>query len=548
VHRSGHLDTFARDRLPRRDLWPDLLLDRPEFQYPERLNCVSVLLDRWIAEGAADRPCLISPIETWTYGELAERVDRIANVLVGALGMVPGARVLLRSANTPMFVAAYLAVMKAGGVAVATMPLLRAKELALPISVAEIRLALCDARLTQELEQARALAPGLERIVTFGGEESEGLEAMMAQASPSFAACDTASDDVCLLGFTSGTTGGPKATMHFHRDVLAIADGYGHHVLRANAEDRFIGSPPLAFTFGLGGLVVFPMAVGASSVLLEKAGPNELLEAIGRFGATILFTAPTAYRAMLGAHDGGDLSSLRLCVSAGETLPLPTFEAWKAATGIALMDGIGATEMLHIFIASPPEDIRPGATGRVVPGYEAKIVDAEGREAPRGAPGDLAVRGPTGCRYLNDARQTRYVRDGWNVTGDTFIQDADGYFWFQARSDDMIVSAGYNISGPEVEVSLATHPAVAECAVVAAPDAERGTIVKAFVVARPGFPSDEALARALQEHVKADIAPYKYPRAVEFRAELPKTPSGKIQRSVLRQQANAAANRQGSGA
>jgi 2-aminobenzoate-CoA ligase len=548
VHRSGHLDTFARDRLPPWELWPDLLLDRPEFQYPERLNCVSVLLDRWIAEGAADRPCLISPSESWTYGQLAERVDRIANVLVGPLGMVPGNRVLLRSANTPIFVAAYLAVMKAGGVVVATMPLLRAKELALPISVAEIRLALCDARLTQELEQARALVPGLERIVTFGGAAGEGLEAMMAQASPAFEACDTASDDVCLLGFTSGTTGGPKATMHFHRDVLAIADGYGRHVLRANAQDRFIGSPPLAFTFGLGGLVVFPMAVGASSVLLEKAGPNELLEAIGRFGATILFTAPTAYRAMLGARGGADLSSLRLCVSAGETLPLPTFEAWRAATGISLMDGIGATEMLHIFIASPPEDIRPGATGRVVPGYEAKIINVAGQEAPRGEPGDLAVRGPTGCRYLSDARQTRYVRDGWNITGDTFVQDADGYFWFQARSDDMIVSAGYNISGPEVEVSLATHPAVAECAVVAAPDMERGTIVKAFVVPRSGFLADDALARTLQEHVKADIAPYKYPRAIEFRAELPKTPSGKIQRSVLRIEAKAAASAEGSGA
>jgi 2-aminobenzoate-CoA ligase len=365
---------------------------------------------------------------------------------------------------------------------------------------------------------------------------------MMAQASPRFEACDTAADDVCLLGFTSGTTGGPKATMHFHRDVLAIADAYGRSVLRATAEDRFIGSPPLAFTFGLGGLVVFPMAVGASSVLIEKAGPNELLEAIGRFRASVLFTAPTAYRAMLGALRGADISSLRLCVSAGETLPLSTFEAWKSATGISLMDGIGATEMLHIFIGSTREEIRPGATGRVVPGYEARVVDAQGCEAPRGTPGDLAVRGPTGCRYLDDPRQTRYVRDGWNLTGDTFIQDEDGYFWFQARSDDMIISAGYNISGPEVEISLVGHAAVAECAVIGAPDPERGAIVKAFVVLRPGFEPDAALVRALQDHVKGDIAPYKYPRAIEFRAALPKTPSGKIQRSVLRMEAQAPAN------
>jgi len=545
VQRSGHLDTFTRDSLPPAPLWPDFLLDGPQFAYPERLNCVSALLDRWIAEGLGGRPCLIAPGGAWTYGELAERVNRIANVLVGRLGLVSGNRVLLRAANTPMLVAIYLAVMKAGGVAVATMPLLRAPELAQAIDAACIGLALCDARLLGELEAARELAPALTRIVAFGDGGEGSLEAMMALASPHFEACDTAADDVCLLGFTSGATGGPKATMHFHRDVLAIADSYGREVLRATAQDRFIGSPPLAFTFGLGGLVVFPMAVGASSVLIEKAGPAKLLEAIGRFRATILFTAPTAYRAMLGSLGEADLSSLRIGVSAGETLPLPTFEAWKAATGMSLMDGIGATEMLHIFIASPPEEIRPGATGRVVPGYEAKVIDAQGREAPRGTPGDLAVRGPTGCRYLNDSRQTRYVRNGWNFTGDTFIQDDDGYFWFQARSDDMIVSAGYNIAGPEVELSLAGHAAVAECAVIGAPDAERGAIVKAFVVLRPGFAPDAALARALQDHVKADIAPYKYPRAIEFRAALPKTPSGKIQRAVLRREAEAVARPDG---
>ncbi len=543
MQRSGHLDKFTRDSLPPAPRWPDFLLDGPRFAYPERLNCVSALLDRWIADGLGDRPCLIAPAGAWTYGEVAERVNRIANVLVEQLGLVSGNRVLLRAANTPMLVAVYLAVMKAGGVAVATMPLLRAKELAQAIDTARIDFALCDARLLGELEAARDLAPVLKRIVAFGEGGEGSLEAMMARASPRFAACDTAADDVCLLGFTSGTTGGPKATMHFHRDVLAIADSYGRHVLRATAQDRFIGSPPLAFTFGLGGLVVFPMAAGASTVLIEKAGPAELLEAIGRFRATILFTAPTAYRAMLGALGGADVSSLRIGVSAGETLPLPTFEAWKAATGITLMDGIGATEMLHIFIGSPAEDIRPGATGHVVPGYEAKVVDAQGREAPRGTAGDLAVRGPTGCRYLNDSRQTRYVRGGWNFTGDTFIQDEDGYFWFQARSDDMIVSAGYNIAGPEVELSLAGHAAVAECAVIGAPDPERGAIVKAFVVLRPGFAPAPALARALQEHVKADIAPYKYPRAIAFRAELPKTPSGKIQRAVLRREAEAAVTR-----
>jgi 2-aminobenzoate-CoA ligase len=538
LHRSGHLDTFARDRLPPQEHWPVIKLDRPEFQYPERLNCVSVLLDRWIEQGYGARPCLAAPGLAWTYSELAERVNRIANALSHRLGVIPGNRVLLRSANNPMLVAVYLAVMKVGAIAVATMPLLRARELALPIDLAEIRLAICDVRLLEELEKARVSTPTLERIVTFGAPDAE-LEAMMAEVAPDCNACDTAADDVCLLGFTSGTTGGPKATMHFHRDVLAIADSYGRHVLRANANDLFIGSPPLAFTFGLGGLVIFPMAVGASSVLLEKAGPHELLEAIERFRPTVLFTAPTAYRAMLGARGAADLSSLRICVSAGETLPSPTFSAWKAATGVSLMDGIGATEMLHIFIGSPAAEVRPGSTGKPVPGYEAKVVDPQGREVPRGVAGDLIVRGPTGCRYLSDVRQKIYVRDGWNRTGDTFIQDEDGYFWFQARSDDMIVSAGYNISGPEVEVSLAAHAGVAECAVVGAADSERGVIVKAFVVPRPGFAAGAALARELQDHVKKDIAPYKYPRAIEFVTELPKTPSGKIQRAVLRSAARA---------
>ncbi|AWK89857.1 AMP-binding protein [Azospirillum thermophilum] len=530
---SAHVDSFARDRLPPPDLWPELLLDNPDVTYPERLNCVVRLLDERIAQGWGGRPCLFSLTEAWTYGELAERVNRIASVLVGRLGMVPGNRVLLRGANTPMMVAAYLAVMKAGGIAVATMPLLRAGELVLPIEKAEVALALCDHRLMEELETARHSAPRLARIVSFGSADAE-LERMMADAPPDFAACDTAQDDVCLLGFTSGTTGGPKATMHFHRDVMAIADTYGRHVLRATAEDRFIGSPPLAFTFGLGGLVIFPLAVGASTVLLERVGPDDLLEAIARFRATVLFTAPTAYRALLARRAPDALRSLRRCVSAGEHLPLATFTAWTEVTGIPLMDGIGATEMLHIFIGSPPDRIRPGSTGQPVPGFQAKIVDDEGRDCPPGTPGNLVVRGPTGCRYLDDPRQTRYVRDGWNWTGDTYVADADGYFWYQARSDDMIVSAGYNIAGPEVERALMTHPAVAECAVIGTPDPDRGMVVTAFVVAAPGITTGDALVRSLQDHVKAQIAPYKYPRRIEFLDELPKTPSGKLQRVALR--------------
>src|SRR5262249_6956106 len=532
---TAHLDTFAHDNLPPRAQWPDFLFDLPELKYPERMNCVVELLDRWVAAGYGDRPCLISPAETLTYAQLAERVNRIANVLTHRLGVAPGHRVLLRGPNNPMMVAAHLGVIKAGGVVVATMPLLRAKEIAYPLAKAKIRLALCDHRLADEMEKARALAPDLERVVHWGGGTPGALEALMAAPGyERFEPCDTAADDVCLIAFTSGTTGEPKGTMHFHRDMLATCDSYGRHVLRAQASDRFIGSPPLAFTFGLGGLVLFPLRVGAAAVLIEKAAPDDLLAAIARHRATICFTAPTAYRAMLGKLAGHDLSALRKCVSAGEALPKATFEAWLAATGIKILDGIGATEMLHIFIGSPEEEIRPGATGKPVRGYEARVVDTSGRELPPNTIGRLAVRGPTGCRYIADTRQRQYVQQGWNVTGDSYVMDDDGYFWYQARSDDMIVSAGYNIAGPEVEAALLMHPAVAECGVVGAPDEERGQIVKAYVVLRPGTGSDAALTRMLQEHVKATIAPYKYPRAIEYVAALPRTQTGKLQRFELR--------------
>ena len=535
MNHSAHVDTFARDGLPPESEQPDFVFALPELEYPGRLNCVSELLDRWIERGMGDRPCFISPTVTWSYAETAAQVNRIANVLTHELGMVPGNRVLLRAPNTPMFAAAYLAVMKAGGIAVATMPLLRVPELVGAIEKSEASLALCDSRLTEALADARAAVPTLHRIVGFGTVDAE-LERLAAAASTDFTACNTASDDVCLLGFTSGTTGGPKATMHFHRDVMAIADGYGRHVLQANGDDRFIGSPPLAFTFGLGGLVIFPLRVGASSVLLEKAPADELLNAIRTYRPTIVFTAPTAYKALLGKMQPGDADSFRVCVSAGETLPAATFDAWRKATGVTLMDGIGATELLHIFIGSPAAEARAGATGRAVPGYEARIVDDSGHEVPDGTPGHLAVRGPTGCRYLADVRQRKYVKNGWNYPGDTYVRDADGYFWYQARSDDMIVSSGYNIAGPEVENALLTHASVAECGVVGLPDADRGTVVAAYVVVQAGVIADDALALTLQNHVKATIAPYKYPRVVRFVDALPKTASGKLRRNLLREQ------------
>jgi len=532
---SAHLDTFARDNLPSRGDWPDFLFTLPELRYPDRLNCVSELLDRWIAAGQGARPCIIAPSETLSYAQLADRVNRIANVLTRDLALVPGNRVLLRAPNNPAMIAAYLAVMKAGGIAVATMPLLRAKELSYVVGKAKVGIALCEARLAEEMEKTKAIAGDLKRIVYWGDGATGSLEVLMAKAGyERFEACDTASDDVCLIGFTSGTTGEPKGTMHFHRDMLATCDSYGRHILQATAADRFIGSAPLAFTFGLGGHVLFPLRVGAASIQIERSTPEDLLCAIGEHRASICFTAPTAYRAMLGMLAGHDISSLRKCVSAGEALPKPTFEAWEKATGIRIMDGIGATEMLHIFIGAPEHDIRAGSTGKVVPGYEAKIIRDDGSDAEPGEVGRLAVRGPTGCRYLADDRQKKYVQGGWNLTGDTYCMDADGYFWYQARSDDMIISAGYNIAGPEVESVLLTHPAVAECGVVGAPDDERGQIVKAYVVLRAGQTGDMAMTRTLQDFVKASIAPYKYPRAIEFVASLPRTQTGKLQRFELR--------------
>ena len=534
------MDSFCRDNLPPPEEWPVLT----PLPYPARLNCAVELLDRNLAT-RADHPAVVTPAETLTYAQLAARVNRIANVLVQRLGFVPGNRVLLRSANNAWMVAAYFAVLKAGGVVVATMPLLRAKELGQILRKARVTHALCDARLEDELRAAEA--PELRHVLLWGDGD---LEARCAAASPHFTTADTRADETCLIGFTSGTTGEPKGTLHFHRDVLAICDHYAAQVLRPEAGDRFIGSPPLAFTFGLGGLVLFPFRVGATSILLEKAGPEELAAAIGRYRATICFTAPTAYRAMALKAAEHDFSSLRKCVSAGEHLPRPVFEMWQRATGLKLMDGIGATEMLHIFIAAREEQIRPGATGLPVPGYEARVIGPDGLELPRGTPGRLAVRGPTGCRYLADARQRAYVQEGWNITGDTFVQDADGYFHYQARNDDMIVSSGYNIAGPEVEAALLAHPAVKEAGVVGAPDEERGMVVTAFVVLHEGHAPGPAMAKALQDHVKAAIAPFKYPRRVEFRDALPRTETGKLQRFALRREAldSAAGIGQGSAA
>lgn len=534
---SGHVDTFARDNLPPTELWPELKLG--PFRYPEWLNVGYELTDRMVAQGHGDRIALIGNGRQRTYKELTDWTNRLARTLVEDYKVKPGNRVLIRSANNPAMVACWLAATKAGAVVVNTMPMLRAGELARIVEKAQIKVALCDTRLMSEMIEAKALAPVLDTVVGFDGTANHDAELdRVALGKPvKFDCVQTGRDDVALLGFTSGTTGAPKATMHFHRDLLIIADGYAREVLRVTPEDVFVGSPPLAFTFGLGGLAVFPLRFGAAAALLEQASPTNLIEIIQTHGATVCFTAPTAYRAMLNAmEEGADLSTLRAAVSAGETLPAPVYEDWHAKTGRPMLDGIGATEMLHIFVTNRFDDHHPGSTGRPVTCYEAKIVDDEGNEVPRGTMGRLAVRGPTGCRYLADHdRQRDYVKNGWNLTGDTFVQDEEGRFHFAARNDGIILSAGYNIAGPEVEAALLSHPAVAECAVVGVPDAERGEIVCAHVVLREGFAGDALMTRDLQDHVKRIIAPYKYPRRVVFTPALPKTESGKIQRFRLKE-------------
>jgi 2-aminobenzoate-CoA ligase len=533
---SGHIDTFTRDNLPPPDLWPEINLD--DYDYPEWLNSGVELTDRMLDKGFGDFTALIGNGRQRTYKELTDWTNRIAHALVDDCGVKPGNRVLIRSANNPAMVACWLAATKAGAVVVNTMPMLRARELAQIINKAEIGLALCDTRLMDELVQCQKTSPFLKSVIGFDGTANHDAELdRMALSKPvRFTAPIVGRDDVALLGFTSGTTGEPKCTMHFHRDLLIIADGYAKDILKVTPDDVFVGSPPLAFTFGLGGLAVFPLRFGATATLLEQASPPNMIEIIKQFKATVCFTAPTAYRVMLIAMaEGADLSSLRAAVSAGEMLPAPVYEEWISRTGKPMLDGIGATELLHIFISNSFDDHRPACTGRPIRGYDARIMDEDGVEKPRGEIGKLAVRGPTGCRYLADPRQRSYVRGGWNLTGDSFWQDDEGRFHFVARSDDMIISAGYNIAGPEVEAALLGHPAVDEVAVVGAPDEARGQIVEAHVVLRHGNDTDEAMVKALQDHVKATIAPYKYPRRIVFVSALPKTQTGKLQRFRLRQ-------------
>src|SRR5712691_1689411 len=528
---SAHTDTFCRDNLPAAADWPEFRFTLPALAYPDRLNCAAELLEATIARRGADRPCLLSADGTWSYGGLLRVSSQVARVLTEDLGIVPGNRVLLRGPNNPWLVACWFGVLRAGGVAVATMPLLRAGELAAICEIAQVSLALCDSRFTAEL--ALADVPGM-RMVSYGADDRGDLTRLAASQPGEFASVPTAADDVAMIAFTSGTTGRPKATMHFHRDVLAVADTFSEFVLRPTADDIFTGTPPLAFTFGLGGLVIFPMRAGAATLLLEKVTPAELADNIAAYGVTVCFTAPTAYRAMIAAGQAEQLRGLRRPVSAGEHLAAATWQAFYEATGVKIIDGIGSTELLHIFISAADDEIRPGATGKAVPGYRAAVLDDAGKPVPDGEPGRLGVKGPTGCRYLADDRQRSYVSDGWNLTGDTYIRDADGYFWYQARSDDIIVSPGYYIAGPEIEEVLLSHPDVAECGVVGVPDAARGQIVKAFVVLRDGADAGEAKAAELQDYVKQRIAPYKYPRAVEFRPGLPRTNTGKLQRFRLR--------------
>jgi 2-aminobenzoate-CoA ligase len=542
---TAHIDTFARDHLPPQEQWPEFLFELPELQYPQKLNCAAELLDRAIAQGWGDRPVIHAHHgegrTTVTYRQLLALANRIAHVLTEDLGLVPGSRVLLRSPNTPMLAACLFAVWKAGCIVVPTMRLLRAKELRQVIDKARVDIALCDIRLRDELDAAARSCGNPQRIVYFGSGEPDSLERRLESKPAEYRNIETASDDVAVIAFTSGTTGVPKAALHFHRNVMAMCDCWPRSILRPRPDDIFCGTPPLAFTYGLGVMLCVPMRYGASTVLLESVTPAGLLATIGSFRCTFVATVPTFYRQMAPIVAGCDISTLRVAISSGEALPDATRVLFREASGLELIDGFGATEMMQTFISHTPDRRRRGATGYVIPGYRAVVLDENGKPCPPGVTGRLAVKGPTGCLYLSDERQQRYVQDGWNVTGDMYRVDEDGYFFFQGRSDDVIVSAGYNISGLEVESMLLQHEAVAECAVVGLPDEERGQVVSAFVILKPQFAAGPQLAKMLQEYVKSSIAPYKYPRRVEFVASLPRSEAGKLQRYHLRERPPTAA-------
>lgn len=532
---SAHVDTFCRDHLPPAEQWPEFRFDLPELNYPDRLNCGEELLEGSVASHGADRPALRTTTESWSYRELIQRANQVARVLTEDFGVVPGNRVLLRGPNNPWLVAAWFGVLRAGAVAVTSMPLLRAAEVATLVDITQPMLAICDHRFDADVSAAKLDIP----TMTYGGVGADDLITRAAAKPTEFTPVPTAADDVALLAPTSGTTGRPKATVHFHRDVMACTDTFARYLLKPHRDDVFTGTPPLGFTFGLGGLVLFPLRFGACGLLLERPTVDDVADSVAEHGVNVLFTSPTMYRALLSGGTADRLRGLRRCVSAGEHLPASVWEEFHRATGIRIIDGIGATEMIHIFVSAADDDVRPGSTGKPVPGYQATILDRGGDPVAVGTPGLLAVKGPTGCRYLSDDRQLTYVRDGWNLTGDTYIQDSEGYFWYQARSDDMIVSAGYNIAGPEVERALVAHPDVVDVAVVGVPNKERGAIVKAYVILAQDIEATPEKTRELQEFVKQEIAPYKYPRAIEYVTELPRTESGKLQRYRLRQEATA---------
>jgi 2-aminobenzoate-CoA ligase len=537
---SAHVDTFARDHLPPADQWPTLEFTMESLQYPDRLNAAVELIDVPVATYGPERVALRTPAgEVWRYGELQRRTNQVAQVLVEDLGLVPGNRVLLRSPNNPWTVACWLAVLKAGGIVVTTFSALRARELQPLLEKARPTLALVDHRFADDVEAVRGAVPSDLTVVTFGGEDDDDLVARADGKSGEFDAVETAADDVALFGPTSGSTGVPKITTHFHRDILSIDNTFGKHVLRLATDDVVSCTAPFAFTFGLGMLVVFPLRAGAASLLTEAATPDQLPDLVQEHSVTVVATAPTAYKRILNAGKVQQLAGVRVGVSAGEHIPVETWNRIEEAIGLRVIDGIGATEMLHIFISAAGDDIRAGATGRPVPGYRATVLGPDDQEVPPGVEGRLAVIGPVGCRYLDDERQSGYVVNGWNVTGDTFYRDEEGYFYYCARTDNMIVSAGYNIGGPEVEAAIDTHPDVVESAVVGKPDPDRGSVVCAFVVLREGVAGDATKSKEIQDHVKSLLAPYKYPRDVRFTDGLPRNTSGKLQHFRLRQQVEA---------
>ncbi len=510
----------------------------PEF--PRQYNAADDLIGRNLAAGRGDKVAVIDDRGATTYRQLAERMARFANA-IESLGIEMEDRVLLALHDTVDFPTAFLGAIKAGAVPVPVNTLLTGDDFAYMLDDSRARLLVVSQALLPVFAPILAGRPHLRRVVV-SGDEGQGhplLSELLAQASAEHRSAPTTRDDVAFWLYTSGSTGAPKGALHLQTDLACTAELYGRQVLGIAESDTVFSAAKLFFAYGLGNGLTFPFYVGATAVLMaERPTPEAVVRVLRRHRPTIFYGVPTLYASLL-AYDGlpaaGEIP-LRRCTSAGEALPADIWRRWRDRMGVEILDGLGSTEMLHIFISNRPGEARPGTSGKPVPGYRVRLVGEDGQPVPRGEIGELQIAGPTSAvAYWNQRDKSRATFQGeWTRSGDKYIEDEDGYFTYCGRGDDMLKVSGIYVSPFDVESALCSHEAVLEAAVVGEEDENRLVKPKAYVVLKPGRTADEALARALQLHVKERLAPYKYPRWIEFRAELPKTATGKIQRYRLR--------------